>query len=105
MPSQAKLQRQGPGPCVSGQVHLAGISFRSRQSCRQSTESDGITLSAPRIRWRGDGRVHGPAPRRSHRCAFILDGMQQFVRTQPTHNDVTASALVRAPSRPLATGA
>ena len=29
-------------------------------------------------------------------AAFILDGMQQFLRTPPTHNDVTALALVRA---------
>jgi serine phosphatase RsbU (regulator of sigma subunit) len=35
----------------------------------------------------------------------ILDGVQQFLRTPPTHNDVTALALVRAPGRAVALSA
>ena len=28
-------------------------------------------------------------------CATVIDGVQQFMRKRPTHNDVTALALVR----------
>lgn len=30
-------------------------------------------------------------------CVSVLDQMQQFMRTAPTHNDVTALALARNP--------
>jgi serine phosphatase RsbU (regulator of sigma subunit) len=35
----------------------------------------------------------------------ILDGVQQFLRTPPTHNDVTALALVRSQGSAAAVGA
>jgi serine phosphatase RsbU (regulator of sigma subunit) len=38
-------------------------------------------------------------------AAGILDGVQQFLRTPPTHNDVTALALVRAQPSAAAAGA
>ena len=38
-------------------------------------------------------------------ATVILDGVQQFVRTPPTHNDVTALALVRAPGKAAVLGA
>jgi len=37
-------------------------------------------------------------------ATVILDGVQQFLRTPPTHNDVTALALVRAQTRAVAVG-
>lgn len=38
-------------------------------------------------------------------ATFILDGVQQFLRTPPAHNDVTALALVRSEHRAAAVGA
>ena len=38
-------------------------------------------------------------------ATVILDGVRQFLRTPPTHNDVTALALVRSEHRAIATGA
>ena len=38
-------------------------------------------------------------------ATIILDAVQQFLRTPPTHNDVTALALVRAHRRVAAVGA
>ena len=40
---------------------------------------------------------HANAPSAQRLCVTILDGVERFMCAPPTHNDVTALALVRAP--------
>ena len=42
-----------------------------------------------------DGVQRTTAASAKELCVGILDGVQQFMRTPPTHNDVTALALLR----------
>jgi phosphoserine phosphatase RsbU/P len=71
--------------------------------------SRGVVEAAYKKEEFGLGRVKDHFQRASRENARdiatgILDGMQQFLRTQPTHNDLTALALVRAPQTMAAAG-
>jgi serine phosphatase RsbU (regulator of sigma subunit) len=54
---------------------------------------DGEEFGMDRVK---EGLQHAPAESAKELCMTILDKVRQFMGTPPTHNDVTALALVRA---------